>query len=131
MSTTMHVRTKVLPGNRIEITTPELAVGEEVEVTVVADAQPAGTDAAAPIWEVVRAIGEAVPESDWATVPTDLSKNIHHYLYGAPKERVMMLTPLATNQSIAAWVSAVVAVVARNSSAPGAMSLTTSATATP
>jgi hypothetical protein len=43
----------------------------------------------------------------------------------------MMCTSFAANQSIAACVSAVVAVVARNSSAPGAMSLTISATATP
>jgi len=35
MSTTLHVTTKVLPGHRIEITSPELLEGQAVEVTVV------------------------------------------------------------------------------------------------
>jgi hypothetical protein len=39
-----------------------------------------------PIWEVVLEIGASVPEQEWAKVPTDLAKNLHHYLHGAPKE---------------------------------------------
>ena len=38
-----------------------------------------------PIWEVALEIGASVPEEEWAKVPTDLAKNLHHYLYGAPK----------------------------------------------
>ncbi|HUT53828.1 MAG TPA: hypothetical protein VM658_10595 [bacterium] len=41
---------------------------------------------ARPIWEVVSEIGASVPEEEWAKVPTDLSKNLDHYLYGAPKD---------------------------------------------
>lgn len=31
------------------------------------------------------AIAKEVPESDWAQVPADLSKNVDHYLYGNKK----------------------------------------------
>ena len=39
-----------------------------------------------PVWEVVAEIGAQVSEDEWTKVPTDLSKNLDHYLYGAPKE---------------------------------------------
>jgi len=39
-----------------------------------------------PIWEAVLEIGASVPEQEWAKVPKDGAKNLHHYLYGAPKE---------------------------------------------
>lgn len=39
-----------------------------------------------PIWEVALEIGASVSEDEWAKVPADLAKNLHHYLYGAPKE---------------------------------------------
>lgn len=38
-----------------------------------------------PLWELVVEIGAQVPDEEWAKVPTDLSKNVAHYLYGAPK----------------------------------------------
>jgi len=42
---------------------------------------------AKPIWEVALEIGASVPDEEWAKIPTDLAKNLHHYLYGAPKEQ--------------------------------------------
>jgi putative addiction module CopG family antidote len=39
-----------------------------------------------PIWAVIARIGESVPTDAWAGVPTDLSKQVDHYLYGAPKQ---------------------------------------------
>jgi ribosomal protein S30 len=42
--------------------------------------------AAKPIWEIAEEIAATIPHSEWAKVPTDLSKNVHHYLHGAPKE---------------------------------------------
>jgi hypothetical protein len=30
-------------------------------------------------------IAEKVPASEWARVPSDLSKNLDHYLYGSKK----------------------------------------------
>jgi len=42
--------------------------------------------AATPIWEIAEAIAATVPPAEWAKVPTDLSKNVHHYLHGAAKE---------------------------------------------
>ncbi len=41
---------------------------------------------AKPIWEVMEEIAAMVPDSEWRKVPRDLSKNLHHYLHGAPKE---------------------------------------------
>ena len=41
---------------------------------------------ARPVWEVIAEIGAQVPEDEWGKVPSDLSGNLHHYLYGTPKE---------------------------------------------
>ncbi len=38
-----------------------------------------------PIWELVEEISTAVPVTEWAEIPSDLSKNLDHYLYGTPK----------------------------------------------
>jgi hypothetical protein len=38
-----------------------------------------------PIWETIVNLGRQVPEEEWERVPTDLSKNLDHYLYGSPK----------------------------------------------
>jgi hypothetical protein len=38
-----------------------------------------------PIWKWVVELGESIPAEKWAKVPADLSKNLDHYLYGAPK----------------------------------------------
>jgi len=50
------------------------------------DVEPSQVSSSKPIWEVALEIGASVPEQEWAKVPTDLAKNLHHYLYGAPKE---------------------------------------------
>ncbi len=39
-----------------------------------------------PIWETLVRLGREIPDEAWASVPSDLSKNLDHYLYGAPKE---------------------------------------------
>jgi hypothetical protein len=38
-----------------------------------------------PLWQAIAELGESVPEEEWAKVPTDGARNLHHYLYGAPK----------------------------------------------
>lgn len=38
-----------------------------------------------PIEDVIADIVADVPASEWEKVPTDLSANLDHYLYGAPK----------------------------------------------
>lgn len=37
------------------------------------------------ILEMVSAITREVPEREWKRVPTDLSKNVDHYLYGSKR----------------------------------------------
>ncbi len=42
-----------------------------------------------PLQSILDTVSEAtrqVPEVDWARVPTDLSKNVDHYLYGTKKK---------------------------------------------
>ena len=36
-----------------------------------------------PMWELVEEISAAVPDTEWAEIPTDLSKNLDHYLYAS------------------------------------------------
>jgi len=52
--------------------------------------EPAGEacydEAARPVWEMIEEIGRSVPDEEWAKVPSDLSRNLDHYLYGAPRE---------------------------------------------
>jgi hypothetical protein len=35
--------------------------------------------------EMVSKIAKTVPDSEWSRLPTDLSKNVDHYLYGTKK----------------------------------------------
>lgn len=60
------------------------------EVVIAHDARPVAVlRPAAPaqsIDKVFAAIAQDVPDEDWGRVPTNLSKNLDHYLYGASKE---------------------------------------------
>jgi len=42
-------------------------------------------ESARPIWEVLADLGQSIPDSEWDRVPRDLSENLDHYLYGAPR----------------------------------------------
>ena len=59
------------------------------EVVIEHDARPVAVlRPAAPsqsIDKIFVAIAGDVPDEDWARVPTDLSKNLDHYLYGTSK----------------------------------------------
>jgi hypothetical protein len=61
---------QIVDVKRIELIVPELA-----------------SDGDIPIWERLASIGAAVPEDAWNDVPTDLSRNVDHYLYGGKKDR--------------------------------------------
>jgi hypothetical protein len=37
-----------------------------------------------PIWEKISALGKSIPEAGLDDVPTDVSKNYKHYLFGTP-----------------------------------------------
>jgi Arc/MetJ-type ribon-helix-helix transcriptional regulator len=51
--------------------------------------EPADDDVAAdehrPIWEVFQEISADVPDEVWDALPTDLSAQHDHYIYGTPK----------------------------------------------
>ena len=40
-----------------------------------------------PIWETIICLGQQIPEEELQEIPADLSINLDHYLYGAPKVR--------------------------------------------
>jgi hypothetical protein len=91
---TIRQRATVLSGGRIHIQDPQLPAGAEAEVFVTleepAEAASLGEFEAdpdvPPFWERIMEIGARVPPEEWEKVPKDLSKNLDHYLYGAPKE---------------------------------------------
>jgi len=60
------------------------------EVVIEHDARPVAVlRPATPAQSIERdfaAIAGNVPEEDWARVPTDLSKDLDHYLYGTSKQ---------------------------------------------
>ena len=39
------------------------------------------------IWDEIELLSKQVSPEEWAKLPTDLSENIDHYLYGAPKKK--------------------------------------------
>lgn len=43
-------------------------------------------DKYAPLMEKIRKLSESIPESALESVPTDLSENLDHYIYGVPKK---------------------------------------------
>jgi len=38
-----------------------------------------------PIWEVFQELSASVPDEVWDALPTDLSEQHDHYIYGTPK----------------------------------------------
>ncbi len=50
------------------------------------DAPDAGPSGEKPLWEQIVEIGGKVSEDEWVRVPPDLSINVDHYLYGAPRK---------------------------------------------
>jgi hypothetical protein len=38
-----------------------------------------------PIWKVLATLGESIPPEELERLPSDLARNVDHYLYGAPK----------------------------------------------
>jgi len=66
---------------------PAQVIEEALDVLEARDAiqqTPAARDVP-PIWETIVNIGQAVPKEEWARIPTDLARNVDHYLYGSPK----------------------------------------------
>jgi hypothetical protein len=73
-------------GAKLGLGTPQvlrLAIRKLAEIEQVGRRYVKG---AVPVWQVAAELGEQVSEDTWANVPTDLSKNVDHYLYGSPKD---------------------------------------------
>ena len=39
-----------------------------------------------PLMEKIHRYSEAIPECELAKIPSDLSENLDHYIYGAPRK---------------------------------------------
>jgi hypothetical protein len=73
-------RGEVAPSGKIKrIATVDALTVESAEAR-----QPVA--GAKPIWDTIVELGASIPEEEWAKVPRDAAKNLHHYLYGAPKQ---------------------------------------------
>jgi hypothetical protein len=60
--------------------------GEAVHAHLADD--PSGEHAeAGSIFDIISKLAESVPDDDWKRLPTDMSKNVDHYLYGTKKRR--------------------------------------------
>ena len=81
MATTLNLKTKVLPGKRIEITSPELNEGDFVDVLLTLPDSNGADSETQPesAWEVLRRLAGTVE------MPEDWSDEHDHYLYGSPK----------------------------------------------
>ena len=41
-----------------------------------------------PLWKQIVALSEGIPEEEWDNIPSDLSHNLDHYLYGCKKKEM-------------------------------------------
>jgi hypothetical protein len=58
----------------------------EIEELVLGPVGEAPYDhSAPPIEEVLAGLARGVPEAEWDKLPSDLTDNLDHYLYGTPK----------------------------------------------
>jgi hypothetical protein len=73
---------------RGQFTHQEATIKKVIKVDYV-DVIPVGAvnhdETAKPVWELISEIRAEVPEKDWDQLPTDLSKELDHYLYGTPR----------------------------------------------
>jgi len=94
---TIRRRVTIQPGGTIEIHDPELPAGAEAEVVVTVGPEEEEEEVEAflareydptvpTLWDRIAEISASVPMEEWEKLPRDLSKNLDHYLYGAPKE---------------------------------------------
>jgi head-tail adaptor len=83
-----HVTQRLRLKGRAEVArTGRIKKLASVESLAVEPAEtPKPTQRIKPIWEVALEIGASVSRDEWARVPTDGARNIHHYLYGGPKQ---------------------------------------------
>jgi hypothetical protein len=71
---------KFQPGGRIKrIVNVELLAIEPA-------GEPQYDETAGSVWDMIEEISRSVTDEEWAKVPTDLSKNLDHYLYSALRE---------------------------------------------
>jgi Arc/MetJ-type ribon-helix-helix transcriptional regulator len=66
----------------------EEVIGESLDLLKARDADSHSSSEGGKgetIWEMATRITASVPDEEWAKLPTDLSINLDHYLYGAPK----------------------------------------------
>jgi hypothetical protein len=79
MQAALKMKTRVLPGKRIEVTSPELADNEEVELIVLRSGSPReASGSAAPsqgVWDYVQSLKPVgrTPE-EWADIERELQE---------------------------------------------------------
>ncbi|MCG3197867.1 MAG: hypothetical protein GHCLOJNM_02361 [bacterium] len=67
---------------------PEPTEGQplgEVESLTLVPARLNGDTPRKPIWEIFEELSKEAPDEEWDQLPSDLSENHDHYLYGSPR----------------------------------------------
>jgi hypothetical protein len=84
----MIADTKVIEGTPDEVTTQlRHWPRKRVRVSLLPEIpEPQEHTESCSITEKIAAIMADVSEEDWSKLPTDLSDNLDHYIYGTPKQ---------------------------------------------
>ena len=58
---------------------------EQAQAKPATTTQTAAAESRKPIWEVFQELSAGVPDEVWDKLPTDLSEQHDHYIYGTPR----------------------------------------------
>lgn len=87
MKRAVVVRGRLSDPRHVELAEPVTEMEGEVDVVLQPHGPVENTDGgpAESLLELAARIRASVPDGEWKKVPRDGARNLHHYLYGAPK----------------------------------------------
>lgn len=74
----LHDLVNRLPADRVEYARKAL--------TDLCEVPPSGATLERPIEEILRELAAGIPREEWDRLPSDLTNDLDHYLYGTPKK---------------------------------------------
>jgi hypothetical protein len=80
-----HVRLRIRGKGEISPDGKIVQIHQADEISAVPNVNWKYDPTARPIWEAIEEISMEAPDEEWAKLPSDLSENHDHYLYGVPK----------------------------------------------
>lgn len=80
-----HVRLRIRGKGELSPEGKIVRIHQTDEISAVPNLDWKYDPTARPIGEIIDEISKDVPDEEWAKLPSDLSENHDHYLYGVPK----------------------------------------------